>query len=279
MDIDIRHAIDPVRYERMTTAELRESFLIDNLFAEDEIPLTYSHVDRAVVASAVPVKGVLKLESNKKEFAAEYFTERREVGVINIGGSGTVTVDDETYSLDSRDALYIGKGSKEIIFKSNKPEDPARFYIVSYPAHTEYPTRLAKFSDAAPLNLGSMEESNKRTIYKYIHPEGIKSCQLVMGFTQLEPGSVWNTMPPHTHIRRSEVYMYFDLDENDAVFHLMGKPDQLKNIVIRDGQAVISPVWSVHSGAGTRAYSFVWAMGGENQAFDDMDFVQIADLK
>ncbi len=279
MKIDVRHAVDPIRYERMTTDELRESFLIDNLFVKNEIPLTYSHVDRAVIASALPVKETLKLESDKKEFAAEYFCERREVGVINIGGVGSVTVDGTSYNLEDLDALYIGRGAKEILFQSDDSKKPARYYIVSYPAHTSYPTKLAKFADAQPLKLGSMEESNKRTIYKYIHPEGIKSCQLVMGFTKLEPGSVWNTMPPHTHIRRSEVYMYFDIDESDVVFHLMGQPDRLKTIVIRDGQAAISPVWSIHSGAGTRAYSFVWAMGGENQAFDDMDFIEIADLK
>ena len=278
MKIDIYHAIDPVRFKQMSTAEIRQSFLIGHLFKTGEMVLSYSHVDRAVVGSAVPAGKKLKLEASKEEFAADFFAQRREIGVMNIGGGGTVTVDGNAYSMDNRDVLYISRGSREIWFKSDEKKQPARFYIVSYPAHAAYPTTLVKKEDAASVDLGSQEQANKRTIYKYIHPGGVKSCQLVMGFTQLEAGSVWNTMSPHTHIRRSEIYMYFDVAPGDAVFHFMGEPSETRNVVIRDGQAVISPVWSIHAGAGTRNYAFVWSMGGENQDFDDMDFVDVDHL-
>jgi len=211
--------------------------------------------------------------------AAEYFAERREIGVINIGEAGSIAVDGKNYKMGHKDALYIGRGSKDISFKSDDPQNSAKFYIASYPAHKVYPTTHAKFEDATALNLGSMEEANKRTIYKYIYPDGIKSCQLVMGLTELEKGSVWNTMPAHTHQRRSEVYMYFNLSDDAFVVHLLGESDDTKHIIVRDGQAVMSTSWSVHCGSGTQNYSFIWGMGGENQDFDDMDFIPLKDIR
>ena len=278
MSMEIRHAIDPIRYQRMNTQELRESFLIEDLYKDDEVKLVYSHVDRAIVGSAVPRAKPLKLKADKKEMAADYFAQRREIGIFNIGASGVVKVDGKEFKLGNRDCLYIGKGSREISFASDNEKNAAKFYIVSYPAHKDYPTQLARLEDAGKVELGSDEEANKRTIYKYIYPDGIKSCQLVMGFTVLESGNVWNTMAPHTHIRRSEVYMYFDVADENVVFHIMGEPSQTRLLVVRNGQAVISPVWSIHAGAGTRAYSFVWSMGGENQEFDDMDFVSLKNI-
>ena len=239
--------------------------------------MLYCEVERSVVGSAVPVNGALKLEAGK-ELASDHFCDRREVGILNIGGTGTVTVDGTVYDMDNLDCLYIGRGSKEISMDSNESSKPAKFYILSYPAHADYPTTHAKKSDAEPVKLGSLKDSNERTIFKYIHPQGIRSCQLVMGITALEEGSVWNTMPCHTHERRTEVYLYFDIDEDAAVFHMMGTGDETKHIVVRDGQAVISPMWSIHCGAGTRAYTFCWGMGGENQVFTDMDHIDIRDM-
>ncbi len=276
--MDIRYAPDPLRFEIMNTAELRESFLMQDAFVPGEINMIYSDVDRVIVGGAVPTGDTLKLEAGD-ELKAAFFCERREVGVINIGGEGKITVDGDTFDMVKLDALYIGRGSKEIEFSSASADDPARFYIVSYPAHTGYPTTHAKIADAEPVKLGSLKESNERTINKYIHPAGIKSCQLVMGCTLLEEGSVWNTMAPHTHERRSEVYMYFNLNENDAVFHFMGEPSETRHIVVRDGEVVISPSWSIHAGAGTTNYAFVWAMGGENQDFTDMDGIKVNDIE
>jgi 4-deoxy-L-threo-5-hexosulose-uronate ketol-isomerase len=275
--METRYAGDPVRFSRMTTGELRQTFLIDSLFGADEIRLVYSDLDRAVIGSAVPVKKNLRLEA-AGELRSRTFAERREIGVINTGGAGTIKVDGSPYSLANRDGLYIGRGSGEISFASDKPDDPAFFYLLSYPAHKEYPTSLARAKDAAAVQLGSGDASNKRTLRKFIHPEGIASCQLVMGFTELEGGSVWNTMPPHTHGRRMEVYLYFDVPADHAVFHLMGPPDETRHIVVRNRQAVLSPSWSLHSGVGTKSYAFVWGMGGENQAFDDMDQAAIGQL-
>ena len=210
--------------------------------------------------------------------AADYFTERREVGIINIGNKGSVAVDGDVYDLENRDMLYIGKESKEILFSSTDAKKPARFYIQSYPAHQKYPTQLVKFDQAKKVQLGSKEEANARTIYQYIHLEGAHSCQLVMGFTQLAEGSIWNTMPAHTHMRRSEVYMYFDVAVEDVVFHFMGEADKTRHLVLRNRQAVISPSWSIHAGAGTKNYAFVWGMGGENQEFTDMDAVPLSEI-
>jgi 4-deoxy-L-threo-5-hexosulose-uronate ketol-isomerase len=276
--METRYACDPVRYPRMSTEELRKTFLIDSLFGADRIQLVYSDLDRAIVGSAVPVKEVLRLAS-ADELRARYFAERREIGVINTGGNGRITVDGSVFNLGNRDGLYVGRGSKEIAFTSDRPEDPAFFYLLSYPAHKEYRTSLARVEDAATVQLGSDAECNRRTIRKHIHADGIQSCQLVMGFTELAEGSVWNTMPPHTHARRMEVYLYFDIENDHAVFHLMGPPEETRHIVIRNRQAVLSPSWSLHSGVGTKRYAFVWGMGGENQAFDDMDAVGMGQLR
>ena len=275
--MDVRYTVGKNEYKRMTTDELREAFLVD-LFVAGKLNLLYCEVERAITGAAVPTGCALKLEAGK-ELAADFFCQRREVGVLNIGGTGTVTVDGAEYAMENLDGLYIGRGSKDISFTSTDAANPARFYLISYPAHTEYPTTLAKKADANALELGTVEDSNKRTIYQYIHENGIKSCQLVMGFTALEQGSVWNTMPCHTHERRTEVYMYFNLDENSRVFHMMGPGDETRHLVVGNEQAVISPMWSIHSGCGTQAYTFCWGMGGENQRFDDMDHIQVGDLK
>jgi len=277
LEMDVRYTIGKDEYKRMTTDELRDAFLVD-LFEAGKVNLLYCEVERAIVGAAVPTGSALKLEAGK-ELAADYFCQRREVGVLNIGGSGTVTVDGTAYEMENLDGLYIGRGSEEISFASADAAAPARFYLISYPAHTEYPTTLAKKADANALELGTVEDSNKRTIYQYIHENGIKSCQLVMGFTALEPGCVWNTMPCHTHERRTEVYLYFGLDDASRVFHMMGPGDETRHIVVGNEQAVISPMWSIHSGCGTKAYTFCWGMGGENQRFDDMDHIQVGELR
>lgn len=274
----VRYSPDPVRFCRMTTQEVRENFLIESLFGPDEIEMVYSDVDRAIAGSAVPVKSRLALTS-ADELRADYFCQRRELGILNIGGTGSVTVDGQSYAMANMDCLYVGRGSKDITFASDDSAKPAKYYLLSYPAHAEYPTVHIQRSQSTPVQLGSIEESNKRTIYKCIHPENAESCQLVMGYTILEPGCVWNTMPPHTHERRMEVYMYFDVSEGARVFHFMGKPDETRHIAVADGQAVISPSWSIHAGVGTAAYAFCWGMGGENQAFDDMDHLKIEDIK
>jgi 4-deoxy-L-threo-5-hexosulose-uronate ketol-isomerase len=275
--MDVRYPPDPKSFERMNTAEIRQSFLIGDLFVPGELKLVYSHVDRMVIGSAVPTGTPLLLEAGP-ELAADYFTQRREIGVINIGAQGAVKADGQAYTMSNRDVLYIGLGSREIEFSSADANNPARFYLVSLPAHTSYPTQLAKQEEAEPVRLGSQAESNQRVIYKCIHPQGIQSCQLVMGFTELAEGSVWNTMAAHTHERRSEVYMYFDLPEDAVVFHLMGQGHETRHVVVRNCQVVISPSWSLHAGAGTRNYTFVWAMGGENQEFSDMDAIGMDEL-
>jgi len=276
--MEIRYSPDPVRFELMNTAELRESFLVQDMFLAGEINLVYSDIDRVIVGGAMPTDASLKLEAGEALKAA-YFCERRELGVINIGGEGKITVDGDSFDMIKLDALYIGRGSKEIEFSSVSTDEPARFYIISYPAHTSFPTTHAKIADAEPVKLGTLKESNARTIYKYIHPAGIKSCQLVMGCTLLEEGSIWNTMAPHTHERRSEAYMYFNLEDSAAVFHFMGEPSETRHIVVRDGEAVLSPSWSLHAGAGTSNYAFIWAMGGENQDFTDMDAINVDDIE
>jgi 4-deoxy-L-threo-5-hexosulose-uronate ketol-isomerase len=276
--MNVRYTADPVRFESMSTEEVRKSFLVDTLFAVDSISMVYSDVDRAIVGSAVPATRALSLES-APELRAETFCERRELGILNIGGPGTVTVDGVDYVLAGRDALYVGRGSKAISFASDSAQTPAKYYLLSFPAHAAHPTVRIRQSEAEAVRLGRMEAANQRTIYKLIHPGGAPSCQLVMGFTVLEPGSVWNTMPPHTHERRMEVYLYFGMLEDARVFHFMGRPEATRHLVVADGQAVISPSWSIHCGAGTGAYSFCWGMGGENQAFDDMDHLTLDQLK
>lgn len=276
--MNVRYPADPVRFARMSTDEIRESFLVDTLFREDGISMVYSDVDRAIVGSAVPATGTLTLES-APELRAETFCERRELGVLNIGGPGTVSVDGVEHVLAPRDGLYVGRGSKAISFASDSARAPARYYLLSFPAHADHPTVRIRQSEAEPVRLGSREACNQRTIYKLIHPGGARSCQLVMGFTVLEPGCVWNTMPPHTHERRMEVYLYFDLPANARVFHFMGRPEATRHLVVADGQAVISPSWSIHCGVGTAAYAFCWGMGGENQDFADMDHLTLDQLK
>jgi 4-deoxy-L-threo-5-hexosulose-uronate ketol-isomerase len=271
-------ALDPIRTKSLTTSELRESFLLGDLFHPDAVELVYSEIDRAVVGAAVPVREKLPLQTSK-ELAADYFAQRREIGVLNIGGAGQISVDKNIFNLANRDMLYIGKGAQEIVFSSEKAAEPAAFFILSFPAHQNYPTRLVRFAEAQAVTLGTPEAANQRTIYKYIHPGGIQSCQLVMGFTQLKSGSIWNTMPPHTHSRRMEVYMYFDVPDSARVFHFMGQPEETRHLVIANRQALISPSWSIHCGAGTGAYAFCWGMGGENQAFEDMDAVRMEQLR
>lgn len=269
---------DPVRYARMTTEELRSTFLLDEMFTPGKIELAYVDLDRSVIGSAVPTSGALTLET-QPELRAEYFLERREIGVFNVGGAGTVTVDGTAYALEKLDTLYIGRGSKSVTFASKSVDKPAAFYLLSYQAHAQFPTKLVKFAEIQPVELGSLETCNKRKIYKAIHLQGARSSQLVMGFTILEKGSNWNTMPAHTHMRRSEVYFYFDVEPDQRVMHLMGPPDATSHIVMADRQVVVSPGWSIHAGVGTKAYGFCWGMGGENQDYADMDPVEIKDLR
>ena len=271
------HAPSPVETAMLDTAGLREAFLLDGLFEAGELTLVYTDLDRAVVGSAVPLGGKLVLAAGD-ELRASYFCERRELGVLNMGGAGRVTVDGEVHSLGGCDCLYVGRGSREVSFASDDPADPAAFYLISYPAHASYPTVKATPADANRVELGSKAECNERTICQYIHENGIRSCQLVMGYTEFKPGSIWNTMPAHTHLRRSEVYCYFDVPAGHAVLHMMGEPQETRPLWVRNRQAVLSPAWSIHCGVGTAAYRFCWAMGGENQAFTDMDRVEISEL-
>ncbi|MDQ0229258.1 5-dehydro-4-deoxy-D-glucuronate isomerase [Metabacillus malikii] len=276
--MEIRHTTNPTDFKAYQTERLRSEFLMESLFVQGEINLVYSHYDRVVTGGAIPTTGSLKLE-DPDTLKTEYFLERREVGIINIGAEGTVLVDGEAYTLNKRDCLYVGLGNKEVLFESNNAADPAKFYIVSTPAHKQYPTKKAPIEEAEPTRLGSDSESNKRTIYKYIHGDGIQSCQLMMGMTLLEPNNMWNTMPAHTHDRRMEVYLYFDMEPESRVFHFMGQPNETRHIVVQNEQAVLSPPWSIHSGVGTSNYTFIWAMGGENYTFTDMDTVKMEDLK
>jgi 4-deoxy-L-threo-5-hexosulose-uronate ketol-isomerase len=275
--MEVRYSRDPRSFERMNTTEIRNEFLIADLFEPNQIKLVYLHVDRMIVGSAVPTSQPLNLEAGQ-ELRADYFAERREIGVFNIGEQGSITVDGQEYGMAHREMLYIGRGSQEITFSSADAGRPARFYIISLPAHRDYPTTRAAKAQANRIDLGSQEAANERTIFQYIHEGGIPSCQLVMGFTELAPGSIWNTMPAHTHERRSEVYMYFNVTDDNVIFHLMGQPQETRHIVVRDGEAVVSPSWSIHAGAGTSNYCFVWAMGGENQAFSDMDLTPLAGM-
>ena len=269
---------DPVRYPRMTTEELRESFLISEQSRPGEIHLTYVDLDRAVAGIASPADKPIILETSP-ELRASYFTERRELGALNVGGDGIVHVGTASYPLGNLDLIYIGRGNPEIRFESKSKETPAVFYLLSYPAHAAYPVAVVKKDSAQPTDIGNTAQSNRRTIYKYIHAAGVKSCQLVMGVTHLHEGSTWNTMPAHTHMRRSEIYFYFDVAESARVFHLMGPPHETRHIVIVDRDAVVSPGWSIHAGVGTQAYKFCWGMGGENQDYADMDPVSLAAMR
>jgi len=260
------------------TDALRNAYLLTDLFAPGELQLVYTDLDRAIVGSAVPTTMPLSLEAGD-QLRSAYFCERRELGVINLGASGTVTVDGTAYSINNRECLYIGRGVEAISFSSEDGDSPAQFYLLSYPAHTTYPTTHAKIEDANKLELGSPAEANERHLYQYIHEAGIQSCQLVMGFTVLQSGSVWNTMPPHTHDRRSELYCYFDIAEGHQVAHFMGQPQESRVIWTGEKNVVLSPSWSIHCGAGTGNYAFIWGMGGENQRFDDMDGFPITELR
>lgn len=285
--MELRTACSPEDMKHYTTERLRKEFLIQNLFVPGEIKLVYSHIDRIITGACMPQSPV-RLTAGE-ELRAEYFLQRREMGVINIGAKGSIIVDGREYPVDHKDGMYIGMGAKDIVFKSEDAQNPAKFYINSVPAHTSYPTVLIKL-DGEPedgvviikkenkVELGTLEESNHRVINKYILPGQVESCQLVMGMTALMPGSVWNTMPCHTHDRRMEVYLYFDISEDAFVMHYMGEPTETRHIVVRNEEAVISPSWSIHAGSGSRAYTFIWGMCGENQAFGDMDNIDNKDL-
>lgn len=276
--MEVRYDTHPNDAMYYTTEELREHYLIENLFETGKINTVYSHVDRIIVGGATPGKDALKLEAGD-ELRAAYFLERRELGIINIGAPGKVTLDGVEYRLGNKDGLYVGMGTKDVVFESDDEANPAKFYFNSAPAHKTYPTVFIDMEKANKRPIGAMEDSNKRTIYQYIHPAVLQTCQLSMGLTKLEEGSMWNTMPCHTHERRMEVYLYFDLPEDAAVFHLMGQPQETRHIVMKNEQAVISPSWSIHSGVGTHCYTFIWGMVGENQDFDDMDHCKTNELK
>lgn len=269
---------DPVRYPRMTTEELRSSFLISGLSEPGTIQLAYVDLDRTVVGMASPEKKDLPLPTDPALRAA-YFTERRELGILNIGGEGAVRVGTTRYAMKPLACLYVGRDNPEVVFESGSESAPAVFYLLSYPAHSRYPTTLIQKEQASPTEVGSEEKCNRRTVTKYIHLEGARSCQLVMGVTHLHTGNAWNTMPPHTHMRRSEVYMYFHLAEGARVFHMMGPQEETRHILMKDRDVVVSPGWSIHAGVGTEAYSFCWGMGGENQDYADMDPVTITDIR
>ena len=268
---------DAIRYPRMTTQELRAAFLVDGLFERGQTNLAYVDLDRTVVGSAVPTTEPLQLETDL-DLRSDFFTERREMGVLNIGQAGVVQVSGVNHELGTLDALYIGRGNESVIFESADSAAPAEYYLLSYPAHTSYPTVKVPFTGLQPTVLGSVETANHRSIRRAIHLDGARSCQLVMGYTELSPGSVWNTMPPHTHMRRSEVYLYFNLSDGERVIHLMGPAGETRHIVVANKQAVISPGWSIHAGVGSSSYSFCWGMGGENQVYSDMDALRVAEL-
>jgi len=261
-----------------TTQQIRDNFLIENIFSEDQIELTYSIYDRMIIGGAMPINKTLTL-GNPDKLKATYFLERREMGIINVGGEGTITADGVEFEIGKLSAVYLGKGTQNVSFSSKSKNNPALFYILSCPAHATYPNVKLEKENVITVNMGALETSNHRTIYKYIHQEGIQSCQLVMGLTILEPGSVWNTMPSHVHDRRMEAYLYFDVDPDHAVLHLLGEPTETKHMWVHNHQAIISPPWSIHSGSGTKNYSFIWGMAGENKDYTDMDFSPIKELR
>jgi len=273
-----RYAISPREAAAFDTAALRENFLLEKLFVAGEITFAYTHYDRMMVGGAVPTTSPLPLPC-PTELKANYFLERREIGILNIGGAGKVTVDGTTYEVGHQDCLYVGKGAQDVQLASVGAEEPARYYLLSAPAHHAYPTTLRTQTEATPVELGSMEAANARTIYKYIYNEGITSCQLVMGLTRLKPGSVWNTMPAHVHDRRMEAYLYFDVPAGQRVLHMMGEPQQTRPLWVANEQAILSPPWSIHTGCGTTSYSFIWGMAGENLEYTDMDPVAIDELR
>ena len=280
--MDIRYSCGPKDFSRYNTQETRKEFLIETLFTPGEVNAVYSHVDRMVTLGIMPVSDSVSIDQGIDvwhNFGTSYFLERRECGMFNVGGSGSVTVDGEVYELGYKDCLYITRGAKEVLFSSDHPAQPAKFYVVSAPAHCSYENKLIRIADAAKKPCGAAETSNQRVINQFIHPDVLKTCQRSMGMTVLAPGSVWNTMPAHTHERRMEVYFYFEIPEDNVVMHFMGQPNETRHIVMQNEQAVISPSWSIHAGAGTSNYTFIWAMGGENQAFDDMDNIPTTELR
>ncbi|MCL2856393.1 MAG: 5-dehydro-4-deoxy-D-glucuronate isomerase [Oscillospiraceae bacterium] len=280
--MDIRYSANHRDVKRYTTQELRDEFLVTGLYKPDEVTAVYSHVDRMIILGIMPVKEAVSIDKGinvMSSFGTEFFLERREVGFFNLGGPGVCTVDGTDYAMGLRDCIYITKGSKTVMFKSASPDNPAKFYGISAPAHKVCETRLLTIEQAAKSPVGSIETSNKRVINQFIHPAVLETCQLMMGMTIMEPGCIWNTMPAHTHGRRMEIYTYFDIPEGQGVFHFMGQPQETRHLTIQNYDAVISPSWSIHSGCGTASYSFIWAMGGENQTFTDMDTIPMPELR
>ncbi len=276
--MEIRFAISPAEAAGMNTEALRKNFLVQDLMVADKVQLTYSHCDRVIIGGCMPVDKTVELP-NHPELRADYFLERRELGVINVGGPGIVSASGEPHHLQKMDCIYVGKGVTSVSFASADKSNPAIFYLLSAPAHHSWPTAVCTKEQATPVELGAAETANKRTVYKYIHLDGIRSCQLVMGLTTLAPGSVWNSIPPHTHKRRMEVYFYFDVPDGHRIFHFMGNPQETRHIVMANNEAVISPPWSTHFGAGTSNYGFIWGMAGENLVYTDMDPAPVETLK
>ena len=278
MSTDIRQAVDPRAARGYGTDELRKAFLIETLFSPGEVHLTYTHLDRMVVGGAMPAGEALALP-DIRQTGTPQFLDRRELVVVNIGGKGTIAAGADRFDMESRDMLYVGRGAGPVSFESADAATPARFYLLSAPAHHAYPSRLIRIGEARRIDLGAQVTSNERSIFQFVHPDVMESCQLVVGMTQLAPGSVWNTMPCHVHDRRSEAYLYFDLDAGQRVFHFMGEPDETRHLVVANEQAILSPGWSIHSGAGTSNYAFVWAMAGDNVDYRDVDMVAMEDLR
>jgi 4-deoxy-L-threo-5-hexosulose-uronate ketol-isomerase len=274
----VYHQVHPEDFSSYKTAAIREKFLVEHLLVQDKIECVYTHYDRMVVGAAYPVTASLKLTSYN-ELKSDHFLSRREMGVINIAGSGTITIDGEKFSLQKMDCLYIGMGKQDIVFNSDDKNNAAKFILFSCPAHQAYPTRLMKPAEAMPAAMGSLDNNNERVINKYIHNDGIKSCQLLLGVTSFKKGSIWNTMPPHLHDRRMESYFYFDLPEDQRIIHFMGEANETRHIFLNNEQAILSPSWSIHSGVATASYSFIWAMAGENMSFTDMDAVPLKSLQ
>ncbi|HEI8865268.1 5-dehydro-4-deoxy-D-glucuronate isomerase [Serratia sp. AKBS12] len=278
--MDVRQSIHSDHAKQLDTAGLRREFLIENIFEADRYTMTYSHIDRIIVGGIKPVNKTVSIgDEVGKQLGVSYFLERRELGVINIGGAGTIVVDGQRYEIGNQQALYVGQGARQVEFSSTDASHPAKFYYNSAPAHTAYPNRKITLEEASPQTLGDNATSNRRTINKFIVPDVLPTCQLTMGLTTLAEGNLWNTMPCHTHERRMEVYFYFDMDEDTAVFHMMGQPQETRHLLVHNEQAVISPSWSIHSGVGTKRYTFIWGMIGENQVFGDMDHVAVSDLR
>ena len=280
--MDIRYSVGKEQFKRMTAEELRDEFLVRNIFQANDVSAVYSHIDRIVTMGAMPTTEKIDIEKNidaMKDFGVSYFLERRELGIVNIGGAGFIEADGKRFELKGRDALYVPQGTKSVLLGSADGTNPAKFYMNSAPAHRPFPIKLITSDDAKHLNLGSKEGCNERVINQYIHPDVLETCQLSMGLTQLALGSVWNTMPAHTHERRMEVYFYFDIAEDEAVLHFMGSPSETRHIAVHNDEAVINPSWSIHAGCGTKNYTFIWSMVGENRTYTDQDAIRTRDLR